>query len=869
MTLASYSFEDHLRHIRIFLGLVQKVNITLSAPKAHVGYKEIRSLGHKVDRFGISTLEEKVSAIKNIEFPKTLKDLEGFIGLIGWFRRFIPGYALVVSPLQELKTRLLKPMRAPDISTKDRKVYAKTTKIIEPTSEEREAFENVKELLCSEGSLIHDDPSLPLIISVDASHARGYAVTVRQVPRHLMDKHNLEISDIIDGTYNRNLEQRVLELSRESTPAERKYWPTEMETACVCWAVQKLCHLIEAGNRKVVIHTDHSATRDIANSTKLKSSSTTRANQRLIRAGQYLSQFPNIIWKYRRGRDNTDADGLSRLPATHDPLGVKLEDDFEQLGPDLLGYFGTYVNLDSATLEKISDGYKSDAAYKKVFPIIAGRLENSDGPEEYNGFLAKRHEGKVLLFMIDAEDKRLRLCIPDSFHNEICRMAHDLQNHAGLVWMKESIRQNYFIKGMSKIVENYRKNCSSCEVNTNHRHKPFGVLQPIVTPAMIFHTINMDMIVKLPTTEKGYDTILTVVDKFSKAVKLVPGKECYSAIEWANIFFKEVYTRWGLPKSIITDRGLQFVNRFWRALFDKLGCGLMTTTAYHPQADGAAERANQTVEIALRHLVNPLQNDWDEYLAVVEFAFNNSPNATTGVSPNEVLYGHKLRDPLEALSECTMSVPSAQLSLEERKLLRAKIADAMSFAGLKMALYFDPKHERPNFVVGESAYVNINRRMGQPGYRVTGVNSRNLGPQRVGPYRIVRQVGSLAYELELPPTLRIHPVISVSHLEKGPQIVPERPPPDLIYDEGEAQEGEFEVEAILGAQMRGRGRGRELHYLVKWLGYGPDQNEWLPRSSMEGSCELVEDFHRRNPTINGLRPVRGRNVAESSRRLTR
>lgn len=224
---------------------------------------------------------------------------------------------------------------------------------------------------------------------------------------------------------------------------------------------------------------------------------------------------------------------------------------------------------------------------------------------------------------------------------------------------------------------------------------------------------------------------------------------------------------------------------------------------------------------------------------------------------------------MEALSDCTMNVPKAQTNLEERESLRKDVADAIRFAQAKSALYFDPNHEKPNFVVGESAYVNVNRRMGQPGYRVSGVNARSLGPQRVGPYRILRQVGKLAYELELPPTLRIHPVISVTHLEKGPKTVAAGPPPAIIYEDGENQEGEFEVEAILAAEVRGRGRNRQIHYLVKWVGYGPDQNEWVPKANMEGARDLVEQWHNRHPIINGAQPIGDHNVARPRRHLVR
>jgi hypothetical protein len=140
-------------------------------------------------------------------------------------------------------------------------------------------------------------------------------------------------------------------------------------------------------------------------------------------------------------------------------------------------------------------------------------------------------------------------------------------------------------------------------------------MQPIEYPFLPFYTVTMDFIVALPATLNGYDCILTITDKAIKAIKLIPGVSGKhgdaddpnkpdvvpgDAQYWAIRFWDYVVCEWGLPKTIINDRDGRFLSKFWRALFLKADVRLAMTTAYHPQADGRSEKANQTVEITLR-----------------------------------------------------------------------------------------------------------------------------------------------------------------------------------------------------------------------------------------------------------------------------
>ena len=119
-------------------------------------------------------------------------------------------------------------------------------------------------------------------------------------------------------------------------------------------------------------------------------------------------------------------------------------------------------------------------------------------------------------------------------------------------------------------------------------------------------------------------------------------------MDWAKEFFRQVYRRWGFPAAMVSDRGGQFILQFWKTLFKQAGTKLHMTTAYHPSADGQAEQTNQSVEIALQHVVNGRQDDWVSFLEEIESAHNNLKNSTTGKAPNKIIYGQTTRTALDA-----------------------------------------------------------------------------------------------------------------------------------------------------------------------------------------------------------------------------
>jgi len=149
----------------------------------------------------------------------------------------------------------------------------------------------------------------------------------------------------------------------------------------------------------------------------------------------------------------------------------------------------------------------------------------------------------------------------------------------------------------------------------------------------------MDFIVGLPKTSKGYDSIWVIVDRLTKSAHFLPVKTIYRAQHYAELYISHIMSLHGVPRTIISDRGAQFIARFWERFHAALGTQLIRSSAYHPQTDGQTERINQILEDMLRACTLTYSQKWDECLPLAEFAYNNSYQETIRMAPFEALYG--------------------------------------------------------------------------------------------------------------------------------------------------------------------------------------------------------------------------------------
>jgi hypothetical protein len=896
----SRTFEEHIQHLSSVFQILQKAGLYLSPKKCHLGYHSVKLLGRLVDRLGLSTLKDRTDAIQQLAFPRTLQQLESFIGSANYNRSHIPYYAALIAPLEELKRTLLR--EAPK-KGRHRKHFSAKYSLDTPTEKQLLSFQGVKDALTGPNTLTHFDTSVPLIIRMDASKERGYGAMITQIPTWSFSEKQ-KADTVLDPTaedYDYKLEKPICFLSKRLNRHEQNYWPTELEVAGLVWTVRKIRHLVE-DSEKVFVFTDHQATKDIAKQTNFRHSTPHRQNLRLVRASLYLSQFPQIQVFHIPGRLNIIPDALSRLQAIGDSTieDASEEDIYDTLQiqanvlhvmrvlhafehcADTREYDGAYDALHlQTTMLRVSDdlidrfqhAYAEDPFYKSKFAEMK-RIYAKDMtlPVEYNNLILEDAEinsftppatdpvtvgsRRYLLYL--RENDKLRLCIPRKLFTPFLQMAHDRNNHSGVERTYQKLRSNYFMKGATGIIKDYIQHCPACLINKPVNYTPSGKLIPITAPSSPWELVTMDFVVKLPPCSPSnglwakltgkpdlptYDSFLTITDKLTKYVVLVPGCESWSAEMWAQAYFDCVFPTFGVPAATISDRGSVFVSQFWTTIFSLMKTDCIATTAYNPRSDGQSERTNQVVEIALRHFVNEHQNDWANHLGQIQFSMNNSPNASTGKAPSELLMAYQPRS--------TIDIPTAHLPLTGKareattranaiKMLRQEAQDSIKLAEFTMAAVYDKTHRITDIRPGDRVFINFAKR-NKSGYVASGINSHKLGPQRVGPFLVTEMCGPNACRVDIPSEWKIWPVISIRHLIKAP-ATPDTFRRNYSGTSAAPVEPHHEVEEVLDMRIL---MGKK-QYFVKYVGLPITRCEWVTPEAIEDAREKIEQFHEQS-----------------------
>ena len=199
---------------------------------------------------------------------------------------------------------------------------------------------------------------------------------------------------------------------------------------------------------------------------------------------------------------------------------------------------------------------------------------------------------------------------------------------------------------MKKEIASFVARCLTCwQVKAEHQ-KPAGKIQLLPILVWKWEKITMDFVTCLPRTQKQHDAIWVIVDRLMKFAHFLPVNVEDSLEKLAQLYVDEIVRLHGVPVSIVSDRDPRFTSRFCPSLQTALGTHLHLSTAFHPQMDGQSERTIQTLEDILRACVMEFKESWDTYLALMEFAYNNSYQSSIEMAPFEALYGRKCRTPV-------------------------------------------------------------------------------------------------------------------------------------------------------------------------------------------------------------------------------
>ncbi len=288
---------------------------------------------------------------------------------------------------------------------------------------------------------------------------------------------------------------------------------------------------------------------------------------------------------------------------------------------------------------------------------------------------------------------------------------------------------------------------------------PVGLLRPLSIPSRPWSHIAMDFVTGLPPSS-GNTVILTVVDRFSKAVHFIPLPKLPSARETAVIVFDHVFRIHGLPVDVVSDRGPQFSSRFWTEFCRLLGATASLPSGYHPQTNGQSERANQDLERALRCMASAEPLTWSSKLAMVEYAHNSLPVSSTGLSPFQCCLGYQL--PLFPSQEPDAIVPSTNVFI--RRCLRTwRLArQALIRTGERNKTLADRHRSKPPlYVCGQKVWLST---LDIP----LKLPARKLGPKFIGPYVVTKVLNPVTVRLKLPPPCLKEFIRYFTYLESSP-----------------------------------------------------------------------------------------------------
>ena len=302
----------------------------------------------------------------------------------------------------------------------------------------------------------------------------------------------------------------------------------------------------------------------------------------------------------------------------------------------------------------------------------------------------------------------------------------------------ELLRRQYTWPDVRTFIRDYCRSCTTCARGKLPRHKPYGTLKQLPIPEQPWNSISMDFIEKLPSSS-NYTSILVVDDQLTKQAIFIPTSDTITAPELASLFVFHVFSKHGVPQHVTSDRGSEFVSHFFRSLGKALDMTLHFTSGYHPEGDGQTERVNQTLEQYLRMYCNYQQTNWSDLLPLAEFAYNNAPNATTGISP---FFANKGYHPNLAIHpERDLTSARARNFVVDLDELHAELKNRISEAQKRYQKYADKlRLPAPEFELGSKAFVKAE-------FIRTTRPAKKLAEKFLGPFEVIARPGTHSYTL--------------------------------------------------------------------------------------------------------------------------
>lgn len=716
----STSLQEHLVNLKKVFDRLRESNLKIQLDKSEFLHKEVKFLGHIITPNGIKPNPDKIKTIENFPIPKTVKQIKSFLGLLGYYRKFIQNFANLTKPF----TQCLK--KGANINIKD-PIYIKT-------------FEDCKKLLSNEPLLQYPDFNQEFILTTDAC--------------------NIAIGAILSQG-RIGSDKPIAYASRTLNSSEQNYSTIEKELLAIVWATKYFRPYLYG--RKFKIVTDHKPLQWLM--------SLKEPHSRLVRWRLKLEEFDYEVI-YKKGKLNVNADALSRIeiyPTETNVATPPILRDMERFNENpslyedpqpstsrqadnesIVGQVDPEERSDLDTVHTSAEDpiltinisekplnyflcqviltevdVNPRIEIKKIFgpPINRTRWRiyflKETFTQQLISFLKEYAEPKrqyVFYFENDNDDQNFykEMCrvLPQIFKNSsfrllktnkilqditrensqqsLIKLQHEgITNHRGIKETIDELRIKYYWPKLSDDVRNFVNNCTICQQVKYERHPPLIKLQLTPTPKKPFETIHID-------TFKFDNTIaLTICDSFSKfgQAYVIPS---LSALHVYQSLLQFIST-YKIPENIISDNGIEFSQSILKDFAKVYKINWHYCLAQNPNSNAIVERFHLTLLEHMRtlKLTNPRLNPFEK-LHYSIIGYNNSIHSSTNKKPVDLLLGHlELREPIDINNDVRTVNEQLETHKEVMNDLYKNIAEKISTEKKKIIDKRNEKRDHP------------------------------------------------------------------------------------------------------------------------------------------------------------------------------